>query len=292
MKSRFASYVLIPLFLSFISCTKELSKENGGIKQILNGDFYATIDGRQWNADSLQLISVSNNGVTISGLGKDSEQITILLPTFQTGTYTLNATSASIAAYSNPQSKIYLSNTSLANGTVNISNIDTVKHLVSGTFSFTLIDPTDNSQKSVTSGVFNAVPYSGDAGAGNGALADTLVANVGGFPFTSVQVIKSITNGELFVAGISADGNEELALGMPASVVPGSYNMDFATGLYYGAYYIGINETLLSQMNGTLTIIANDTVARRISGTFSFIANSLSLNSPVTISAGYFSLSY
>ncbi|HSZ33049.1 MAG TPA: DUF6252 family protein [Puia sp.] len=292
MKSRFASYILIPLLISFISCTKELSQENGGIKQILNGDFYATIDGNQWNADSLQLISVSNNGVTISGLGKDSEQITILIPTFQTGTYNLNATSASIAIYSNAQSKTYLSNTSLANGTVNISNIDTVKHQVSGTFSFTLIDPTDNSQKSITSGVFNAVPYSGNTGGGTGTLKDTLQANVGGFPFNSVQVIKGTTNGELFVAGISADGNEELALGMPSNVVPGSYNMDFATGMYYGAYYIGINETLLSQMNGTLTIIANDTVARRMSGTFSFIANSLSLNSPVTISAGYFSLSY
>ncbi len=291
MKLRLASYLIIPLLISFVSCTKELSQENGGIKQILNGDFYATIGGNQWNADSLQLISVSNNGAIISGLGKDSEQIAIVLPTFQTGTYNLNASSSSIATYSSQQGKVYISNTALANGTVNINNIDTIKHVVSGTFSLTLVDPTDNSQISITAGVFNAVPYNGSSGGGS-TLADTLQASVGGFPFTSVQVIKSTTGGELFVAGISADGNEELALGMPANVLPGSYNMDFATGLYYGVYNIGISEQLLSQMNGTLTVIANDTVARRISGTFNFIANSLSLNSPVSITNGYFSLSY
>lgn len=295
MKSRISGFLLIAILISFASCTKELSKENGVITQVENGDFFATIDGTQWNADSLQLVLVSGSGVSISGLGKDGEQVTMLLPTFKTGTYAVNSISPSIAIYSNllvNTTAVYITNTTAGSGTINIVSIDTVKHLVSGTFNFTLVDPTDNSQKSITAGVFNEVPYTGSTGGGTSGLADTLQATIGGVPFNGVQVVSSITDGELFVAGISSDGNEDLALGMPPGIFPGTYSMDFATGMYYGVYNIGTTITLLSQMNGTLTIISNDTVARRISGTFSFIASPLSSGSPVTITSGYFSLSY
>ena len=188
MKSCISRYLLLLVILiSLGSCTKELSKEDGSIKQILNGDFYATIGGSQWNADSLQSILVSNNGVAISGLGKDSEEITMLLPTFKTGTYTVNSVSSSTAVYSSLQVSspgIYVSNVASANGTVNITSIDTIKHLVTGTFSFTLVDPTNNNQKTITSGVFNAVPYTGTTGGGTDeSLKDTLDAMVGGVQF-------------------------------------------------------------------------------------------------------------
>jgi hypothetical protein len=295
MKSRLSGCLLIAVIISFIGCTKEVSKENGSTTQIVNGDFYATIDGNQWNADSLQLILVSSSGVSISGLGKDGEQVTMLLPVFKTGTYALSSTSNSLAVYSNllvNVTAVFTSNTGVANGTVSITSIDTVQHLVSGNFHYTLVDPADNSQKTVTAGVFNYVPYSGNSGGGTTALADTLTANVGGIEFNSAQVVSNVTTGELFIAGISSDGTEDLALGMPQDITPGTYNMDFATGMYYGVYNVGTTITLLSQMNGTLTIISNDTVARRISGTFSFIASPLTSGSPVTITSGYFSLNY
>jgi Family of unknown function (DUF6252) len=296
MKSRIYGYLsLIAILISFGSCTKEMSKEVGSIKQVLNGDFYATIDGNQWNADSLQLVLVSNNGVAISGLAKDGEQVTMILPTFQTGTYAINSVSSSTAIFSNVlvnTTAIFTSNPALSNGAVNITNIDTAKHLVSGTFSYTLVDPTDNSQKSITSGVFNAVPYTGTTGGTGGVLKDTLDAVVGGVPFDGALVVSNITNGQLFVAGISADGNEDVALSMPQNVTPGVYNMDFASGMYFGVYNIGTSIQLLSQMNGTLTIVSNDTVNRRMSGTFSFIASPLTAGTPVTITGGYFSFSY
>jgi hypothetical protein len=295
MKSRFSACLLVAVILSFIGCTKEVSKENGTTTQIVNGDFYATIDGNQWNADSLQLILVSNTGVSISGLGKDGEQVTMLLPVFKTGTYALSPTSNSLAVYSNLLvniTSVFTSNTGIANGSVTISSIDTVQHLVSGTFQYTLVDPADNSQKTVTAGVFTYVPYSGNSGGGTTALADTLNASVGGVEFNSAQVVSNVTNGELFMAGISSDGTEDLALGMPQDITPGTYNMDFATGMYYGVYNVGTTITLLSQMNGSLTIISNDTVARRITGTFSFIASPLTSGSPITITSGYFSLNY
>jgi hypothetical protein len=158
---------------------------------------------------------------------------------------------------------------------------------------FTLIDPVDNSRTAITAGVFNQVPYSVDTtGVISPSASDTLQATVGGIQFNSAQVVSSITNGTLFIAGISSDGVEDLALGMPSDVSAGTYNMDFASGIYYGVYNPNSNTTLLSQMNGTLTITSNDTVGRRIIGTFSFIASPLVSGTPVTITAGYFSVSY
>jgi hypothetical protein len=296
MKSRISGYLLFAVLLSFISCTKELSKETGTGTQIVNGDFYATIDGSQWNADSLQLALVTNTGFSISGLSKTGEQISMLLPVLKTGSYTFNALSAPIALSSNiltNTSAVFISNTGAAGGIVTISSIDSVKHLVTGSFSFTLINPADNSRRSITAGIFDQVPYSVDTSGGiTTSASDTLQATVGGVQFNSAQVVTSITDSTLFIAGISGDGVEDIALGMPQGVAPGSYNMDFATGTYYGVYNPSSALTLLSQMNGTLTIISNDTVARRIVGNFSFIASPLSSGTPVTITAGYFSVSY
>ncbi len=296
MKSLISGCLLIAALFSFISCTKELSKENNTGTQILNGDFYATIDGTQWNADSLQLALLSNTGFAIAGLSKAGEQISMLLPTLKTGNYTLNALSAPTAICSNiivNTSTVYISNTGSAGGNVTISSIDSVKHLVSGSFTFTLVDPVDNSQTAITAGVFNLIPYSVDTtGVTPPSASDTLEANVGGNQFNSAQVVTSITAGTLYIAGISADGVADIALGMPPNVIAGTYNMDFATGLYYGVYNPNANTVLLSQMNGTLTIISNDTVARRIIGTFSFIASPMTSGTPVTITAGYFAVSY
>src|ERR1700688_1432221 len=100
MKLRLSGCLLTAV-LFFFSCSKDLSKENNTGTQILNGDFYATIDGTQWNADSLQLALLSNSGFSISGLSKTGEQISMLLPTLKTGNYTFNALSAPVAIASN-----------------------------------------------------------------------------------------------------------------------------------------------------------------------------------------------
>jgi hypothetical protein len=296
MKSRLSGYLLIAFLFSLISCSKELSKETATGTQIMNGDFYATIDGTQWNADSLQLALLTNTGFSLSGLSKTGEQITMLLPTLKTGNYTFNALSAPIANCFNllvNLSSVYISNTGAADGNVTISRLDSVNHLVSGSFMFTLINPTDNSRTSITAGIFNSIPYSVDTTGGiTTSSSDTLQATVGGVQFNSAQVVTSITNSTLFMAGISSDGVSDIALGMPTDISAGTYNMDFATGKYYGVYNPNSNTTLLSQMNGTLTITLNDTVARRIIGTFSFVASPLMSGTPVTITAGYFAVSY
>jgi len=52
----------LPLILfTFFACTKEMSKEGSNATVPKAGDFYATIGGNLWNADSLQLVLVSFN---------------------------------------------------------------------------------------------------------------------------------------------------------------------------------------------------------------------------------------
>jgi hypothetical protein len=297
MKSCIPHLILAAIIFLFGSCSKELSNENGHGTTIQKGDFYATVDGKQWDADSLQLVQLNNYGVTISGLSKTGIEISMVLPEFKTGTYTLSAASIPFAFYVDllgSLTDVYYSNSGTAAGTVTISSIDTVNHLVSGSFQFTLVNPSDNSTKSVTNGVFAYIPYTGGTGpiTQPGTALDTLTAKVGTSLFSPFQITSSAAGGQLVIAGITTDG-ATLALLMPDNVTAGSYDFDFGTGIYIGVYNPpGTTIGLVSQASGTLKIITHDTVAKRITGTFSFIATPITSGTPVTITEGYFSISY
>jgi hypothetical protein len=298
MKFRLIQWLPAFVLFSFVSCTKELSNENG--KQLTNGDFYATINGKLWNADSLQLIFINSYGVSINGLSKTGGQISMTLPVFKTGTYTLNASSDPYAYYANILSAtpaVYFSNAGTAGGTITISAIDTVNHLVSGSFNFTLIDPDDNTMVTVTQGVFYYVPYSGNPAViitPPPGSADTLKATVGSNPFNAEQILAQPANGQLVISGVSADGTENLALLMPENILPGTYNLDLsgATITYGALYYTNPQDPLLSEANGTLTIISNDVTNKRISGNFNFKGTSLTDAQFVIVTNGYFDVNY
>jgi Family of unknown function (DUF6252) len=298
MKSRLTFYLLPIFFLSFFACTKELSNENGHATVPVTGSFYATINGNLWNADSLQLILVSSDGVSINGLSKTGEQISMLLPAFNVGTYALSAQSVSYALYANlldNVANVFVSNSGSAGGSVTISSIDTVNHVVSGTFQFTLVNPSDNSTKSITKGVFDYVSYSKDSGSviippPPPSGTDTVLATIDGNKFFASDVEVSISNGQLLIAGFS--GTQDIALLIPPGIAPGTYNLDFATGMYIGIYNPSPSITLISQSSGTVTITSNDTVAKRVKGIFNFTASPLSSGTPATITKGYFAVNY
>jgi len=60
-KLRLSSIFLTLILFIFFACTKEMSKESSNAPVPKAGDFYATIGGNLWNADSLQLVLVSFN---------------------------------------------------------------------------------------------------------------------------------------------------------------------------------------------------------------------------------------
>jgi hypothetical protein len=298
MKSRYSHLLLAAIIFLFASCTKENSNENGHGTSVQTGDFYATIDGILWNADSIQLIQVSNSGVSINGLSKTGEEISMVVPVFQTGTYPLGGLALSYAQYVNllgNVAKVYSSDASTSGGSITISGIDTVNHLMSGSFLLNLVDLSDNSIKTITDGVFNNIPYSGNVVPVTpppGTSADTLNATVDGSPFIGATVEALQVGDQLIIAGISSDGSKSIQLIMPFSITAGTYNLDFGTGNYIGVYYPSPTVPLVSQANGSITIISNNTATRRIKGTFSFVANPITSGTPATVTEGYFSLNY
>ena len=194
MKLRLRPLLLTLILFTFIACTKEISKEGSNATGTGAGDFYATIGGNLWNADSLQLVLVSSDGISINGISKTGDQISILLPAFKVGTFTLGTQSTSYALYTNlltTSANVYVSNAVGAGGTVTISSIDTVTRVVSGSFQFTLTNPADNSTETIAKGVFDYIPYTaGIVGVvpPPGAPKDTLQVMVDGNKFFASDV--------------------------------------------------------------------------------------------------------
>jgi Family of unknown function (DUF6252) len=294
MRSRLIWCFFGIITVSFISCSKELSNEEGNAPAA--SGFYATLEGNLWNADSLQSLFQINGGLSINGLSKTGDQISIVLSTFNTGVFTLGASSDSYAFYTNiltPVEVDYYSNVGSAGGTVTITSIDTINHLISGSFTLTLVNPDKSTSITITSGVLNSVPYTG-----NGVIippgnsTDTLKALVGGNKFNAAQVIAQTASGQIVITGISNDGMQYLELSMPETVNPGTYDLDFATGTYGAVYYTDVSNPLISNMNGQLSITSNNTATKTIQGTFYFNATSLDNSTVLAINSGYFNVKY
>jgi molybdopterin-binding protein len=235
--------------------------------------------------------------LSINGLSKTGDQISIVLSTFNTGVFTLGASADSYAFYTNilaPVEVDYYSNVGSAGGTVTITSIDSINHLISGTFTLTLVNPGDNSSKTITSGVLNSVPYTGSGVIipPPGNSTDTLKALVGGNKFDAAQVQVQTTSGQIIISGISNSGVQNLLLSMPDTVAAGTYDLDFTLGEYAAVYYTDVSNPLVSNANGTLVIISNNTATRTIIGTFSFNASSMDNSINLAITSGYFDVKY
>ena len=56
-----------------------------------------------------------------------------------------------------------------------------------------------------------------------GGNADTLKATIDGVKFVSSDILTSLANGQLLIAGFSMNGNQDIGLLMPPDITPGSY---------------------------------------------------------------------
>ena len=300
MKSRKPYYLLLIAFLfSFVSCSKEVSVEHNQNPPVGpgTGNFTATINGNAWTADSLQGALINSGVVSISGLGKTGEQISMILPSFKPGTYNINSLSSGYALYVNLNDSlqnVYLSNTGTGTGTVIISSIDSINKTVTGTFLFVLTNPVGLSTKVISKGVFNSIPYLNGTvpPPPSGGTTDTLLATIDGTKFEGSQIQINSIGGFITIAGISSDGNRNLDLIMPSTLTPGAHTFN-DNAVIKGAFTPGIaGPTRVSDSVGTLTILSNDMVAGRIIGTFSFTANSVTDSTVSQITKGYFAVKY
>src|SRR5215469_402732 len=90
-------FPVIALIIGFASCKKETSIENGSVA---SGNFTAKVDGAQWAASvTKQGASILGGVITITGISADNKEISITVADSVAGTYVLNQTTPSYAAY-------------------------------------------------------------------------------------------------------------------------------------------------------------------------------------------------
>jgi hypothetical protein len=259
------------------------------------------IDGNQWAAlETRESATIIEGVINLTGISDDDQQISLTISDTLPGMYLLNQQSLSIGAYADiDSSSLYAfttnqgQDTTQAGGTVTITAIDPIHKTLTGTFSFKAYRDIDGSQKSITVGVFNSIPYTNTPPPA--AKTDTMVADIGSAGWTGQNMGASINAGQLSIVGTSQSAAQTIGLMMPANVTPGTYPLDGSNFNYSALYTVIANSTTQSYIStqGTLTVQANDPVAMRIKGTFQFTGTDAS-NTAITldINNGFFSVYY
>jgi hypothetical protein len=240
--------------------------------------------------------------INITGVSTDNQEISISITGTGIGAYVLNAQTPSIAAYANlDSSELYAystsqsSDTAKAGGTVTISSIDTVDKTVTGAFSLNVFRTVDGQGKSITSGVFNRIPYTTSLPAGN--PTDTVTAAIDGGDWAAQSIQASSLDGTLTLVGALTDGSQSLALIFPNYSTPGTYPLTSSTAIpsYLAVYNEVINGSNTAEpgTSGSITVLTNNTTTMRMTGTFQFSTNDPNVaNSDHSITNGYFSVYY
>jgi hypothetical protein len=130
----------------------ETETDCGGPCPACSSRMSATVNGIPWQAQG-NITSSTNNGsiLILSGNGNSTMSMIHSGP-FATGTYTLNS-----AIY---QDLPTLTNYFATTGSITFTVWDTRQNVVSGTFSFTAVNPADTSDKKVVAGgEFKHVPF-------------------------------------------------------------------------------------------------------------------------------------
>jgi hypothetical protein len=281
------------------SCKKETSIENGHTV----GNFTAVINGVPWAAAmGQQQATITQGMINITGVSTDNQEISITVNGAGTGEYALNAQTPSIAAYANlDSSELYAystsqsSDTAKAGGTVTISFIDTADKTITGSFSINVFRTVDGQEKSITSGIFNQIPYTTSLPAGSST--DTVTAAIDGGDWAAQSIQASSLDGTLTLVGALTDGSQSLALVFPNYSTPGTYPLTSSTALpsYLAVYNEVINgaNTAEPGTTGSITILTNNTTTKRMTGTFQFTTNDPNMaNTQHSITNGYFSVYY
>jgi uncharacterized protein DUF6252 len=282
------------------SCKKETSIESGST---VSGNFTAVINGVAWAAAAGQESATVTPGlINITGVSVDNREISISITDTGTGVYVLNALSPSLAAFADLDSSnlgafsTSQSNDSIrAGGTVTITAIDAVHQTVTGTFSFNVYRTSDGQMRTITSGVFNQIPYASSLPAGS--PNDTVTAAIDGGDWAGQSNLATVQDGTLTIVGALSNGSQSIALIFPADATAGTYSLT-ANGVTPS--YIAVYDMVSGSANnadpgtsGSITILQNNTSTQRINGTFQFTTNAPNVpNSNHSIANGYFSVSY
>lgn len=279
------------LTLIFSSCEKEVSLENGNNIGAA-GDFRADIDGTSWVANSVSRASRAGGFITLYGKNFNNKTITMIVKDSGVHSYSFSSTSTTnvgiyedssitpVAAWSTTQwlaPGIY--------GDMNITEIDTVRKLMTGTFTINVYRSIDDQSKAITNGVFIKIPYSQTVVAP--PLADTFRVKVDGIAYPFSNLTLNTVGANFSITASEGAGISSTNLILSSTLAPGTYNIG---GTEFNAFYAE-GSTVWTGSTGTVTILENNAVTRRIRGDFSFTGVN-TLFPDVALTEGYFSMRY
>lgn len=290
-----------PLDGDFVSGDGNNNSQNTGTQ---TGTFKVDFDGQTYNADIISA-TVLDDAINITGLRGNNGEAVILTLTDNSGvgTYQLGETVgllANTAAYTEENSTglgtwiATDATTTVSQGEVIITEIDTVNETLSGTFSFTgnNFSLTPAETKEFTNGIFTNVSFASTLSTPNG---NEFFAKIDGVDFVEDTVFGVETSlGGFTNIGISATKNnlESIGFSIPSSTTSGTYTFSFGTLDDLTAQYnIGTTENTVG--DGTMTILSHDTTAKRIVATFEFVASPfIGTGNTYNITDGSFDVTY
>lgn len=294
-------FTLLFLAIGFIACDTEpvdpvLLDNIGNNPGETQGTFKVDFNGETYTATTT--LAVINDGILmISGLrGSQGESVSFAVPNPEVGTFSGD----DLLMYYQPVGTEYQYinfNTEETSGSVNITNIDTVNHTVSGTFSFTGWWSNDEEEMDpieFTNGSFTNIAYTGTIpGTGGEAGDDTFTAVLNGTTFPVANVAVAVADGGLgetiSINGLDANQNK-IVISMQASLNPGTYNItgNILDDVVGARYTTTSPEAMYMATTGSITI--NSKTEDRIAGTFTFSATSG--EETVTVTEGTFDVDY
>jgi hypothetical protein len=146
--------IILIAALLFVSCEEDILE--------LFPEMSAEIDGVEWNSIA-RVNKMNDNNIVISGVSLGGETILLTINGTTEGTYDIvDAPPGLVAAY-NESELADINNPDLSNaylgviGTVTLSEVNTSKKTLSGTFRFTATRVSDT--KDITAGVFEDIKY-------------------------------------------------------------------------------------------------------------------------------------
>lgn len=260
-----------------------------------NSNFTANINGTSWSAGTY-LASRTAGLTNITGLSSSKTHITMTLTGQSAGTYRLSQTSLNALVLIDSSTATPLnytsnasSDTSLAGGYVYINSVDTTNKTISGTFWSKVYNLNSNTSKSITSGVFNKIPYTSSGG--NTAKPDTLTLTLDGIVWNTQSTYTSNQSGYISIGGSEISTSKSIAVALPTNVTAGSYALSSFGTTYLVNYNPSSSNPYLTTA-GNITVTEHNSATKRVRGTF--YATTKNVNQTVTanITNGYFSFTY
>ncbi len=307
MKKLYLVKAVLLAFLAFqfYSCENEpLTGEFPDDEQVEAGEgqFRATIEGREFIADSSGAYLSSENELEITGKKSNGEMVVLAITNAAVGSFNLNSdgTGPNVGIFfdGHPLSLPYASIADAGgSGQLKIIEMDTVAKTVTGTFSFVgvriKLDSSGNpvlgndglpvmENLEITNGSFNSIPYvEEDPGGGNGGGEpdpdNEFFAKVDGVDFIADNIVVTtpIVNGVPMVNILAQlETGERMRLDVPKSLGIGIFDMVASSdGTKLIAYYNrGIGTSKLTSNPGVLMVEEFDLEKGILKANFAFTA--------------------